>query len=190
MKFFLALFLLFGIATAQAANVTTSVSSNTLTLDAPGPITLTWTVTGAGKCTATGDWTGSKNVIGGTETISVTKTSTFGLTCESPTGPAKVLWTPPSILPAGGLKGYYVFSGPSVTQLARLIEVPGATNTSVQVQTTPGPTYFVVRSVDTSGVESVDSNSASKTVVADKATSAVTVELTIRPNPPTNVTVL
>lgn len=177
---------------ARAATVTSSLTTGTLTLDKPGPVTLTWTATGAGRCIASGDWSGSKNVIGGTETVQVTKTSTFALACESPTGPAKVIWTPDPSYADGStasLKGFVIFSGTSATALARLLDVPGGTNTSAQVQVPPGLTYFVIRQVDANDKESIDSSVVSKNVVADKATATVTVTLQLALNPAKNVQV-
>lgn len=193
MKYILTLLLLLGCAVSvEAANVTSSVTANVLTLDKPGPVTLTWSSTGAGKCTATGDWSGVKN-LSGSEVVQITKTMVFNIMCESPTGPAKVSWVPPTTNNDGStlttLKGFVIFNGPSATAMSRLIDVPGGSNTSVQVQVTPGLNYFMVHSVDQSGVESADSNTATKNVVVDTALSSVTVALMIRPMPPTNVTV-
>mgnify|MGYP001188564987 CR=1 FL=1 len=58
--------------------------SSATTVNLNDVITLTWTTSGASSCTASGDWSGSKNINGSeTITLSSNKTYTFNLTCSS-----------------------------------------------------------------------------------------------------------
>lgn len=54
-----------------------------------GDTTLTWSVTDATSCTATGGWTGVKSVAGGTEVVTVTQSTTYNLSCSGPSGSAQ-----------------------------------------------------------------------------------------------------
>lgn len=63
------------------------LSSNSATVVSGGDVTLNWSVSNASSCTASNDWSGSKNTGGGSETISgLTADSTFVLTCNSSGG--------------------------------------------------------------------------------------------------------
>lgn len=61
--------------TASPASITSSQTS-----------TLTWSSTNANSCTASGAWTGTKN-LSGTQTVTPTTTSTYTLTCNGAGGP-------------------------------------------------------------------------------------------------------
>jgi hypothetical protein len=178
---------------ASAATVTVTLTPSTLSVDKPTDVVLTWASTGAGKCTAVGSWTGVKN-LSGSETVRVTASGSYSLTCESPTGPANLTWTPADGKNTDGttatITGYQVFSGPSPSTLARLQVVPGATTKSAVVEAPPGVTYFALRAQRADGIESVDAVAPQpKSVVADKATAAVSISFSVKPNPPTNFVV-
>lgn len=178
--------------TLCAASVTVSLTVTPTSSAGPIAPTLTWTSTGAGACTASDGWSGAKPVNGTELAAAVSKTTKFTLTCSSPTGPATLSWTPPTTnsdgTPLTNLSGYQIMSGPSASALARntLIGAPASTAT---LQSTPGLMFFSVRSERADGAESIDSNTVSRTVVADTAVGSVTLTVAVVPNPPTNLTV-
>ena len=58
-----------------------------LSISSGGSVTLEWGATGGVTCTASGGWSGTKNVAGGTQVISnVTANTTFALDCTNPQG--------------------------------------------------------------------------------------------------------
>jgi hypothetical protein len=63
------------------------------------------------------------------------------------------------------ISGYLVYYGTSPTNLEQSRSVPGAGNTSYVVSDlAPGTYYFAVATLNSTGVASVVSNAASKTV--------------------------
>lgn len=60
------------------------------------PVTLTWTVTGSvTSCTASGDWSGSKNILGDSEsTPNLTIPQTYNFQCTGPGGPGNTASVP------------------------------------------------------------------------------------------------
>ncbi|MFK8030998.1 MAG: choice-of-anchor U domain-containing protein [Gammaproteobacteria bacterium] len=71
--------------TLSGPSVTLSASPTTVTNG--GSSTLTWSVSNATSCTASGDWSGSKSPDSGTETISnITQDSNYILTCTGANG--------------------------------------------------------------------------------------------------------
>ena len=50
------------------------------------PVLLSWVVKNAATCVASGSWSGSKNPIGGSEEITITRDSTFNLKCTNSLG--------------------------------------------------------------------------------------------------------
>ncbi len=75
--------------TAQPAP-TVSLSSNRTTLTEGESLTLSWNTTNATSCTAAGNWSGTKSINSGSETITPTTTGTYTyiLTCTGPGGSA------------------------------------------------------------------------------------------------------
>ena len=78
---------------------TVSISVNPSSLQCTDPLTstaITWNVTDATSCSATGDWSGSKNATTGSHTENVTPSGstsgatskTYGITCTGPGGTA------------------------------------------------------------------------------------------------------
>lgn len=171
----------------RAASVSATLNANIQVVNGPSSVTLTWTSSGAGKCTATGDWSGVKN-FSGSEVVQVVKASSYTLTCESPTGPATLSWTPSTTYSDGSplvIKSYQVMNGPGVATLARLVVVQ-APATQAVVQSPPGLTFFTVRVQDAAGIESPDSTSVSRQIVPDTSAPRVQVAFTVLPNPVTN----
>ena len=76
--------------TGPADSVSVTVTAPSVTISAnPNPViyntssTITWSATNAGSCTASGDWSGSKNPTGGSEsTGNLTSSKTYTLTCS------------------------------------------------------------------------------------------------------------
>lgn len=181
---------------AHAANVSVSLTVTPTTASASVTPTVTWTSTGAATCTASDGWSGAK-ATNGTETLpALTKTTKFTLTCVSGTGPVTLGWTPPTTnsdgTPITGVTGYQVMMGTDPANLARGPLLPTTPTQNVSIQAPPGKQYFTLRTEQTIGsvnLESVDTATASKTVVADQAVASQTLTFAIVPNPPTNFTV-
>ena len=67
---------------------TLSLSATPFSVRVGGIITLSWLSTDANSCTASGDWSGSKATTGGSESMSISNSSTFTLTCTGDGGSA------------------------------------------------------------------------------------------------------
>src|SRR5262245_54745040 len=66
---------------------TLTLTANPTTVASGGSSTLTWVVTNATSCTASGGWTGSKNAAGGTQVINnITATTSYSLQCTGAGG--------------------------------------------------------------------------------------------------------
>ncbi|MBT3725874.1 MAG: hypothetical protein HOG41_21085 [Gammaproteobacteria bacterium] len=95
-KIFFNLFLVFILSAcseADSVNVTVSAPAPTVSLSAsPESITsgesttINWTSTDASECTASGDWSGSRNTSGSQTFTSLTADSTFNLNCSGAGG--------------------------------------------------------------------------------------------------------
>ena len=72
-------------AAACPAPVVTLTASPT-TINPAGTSVLTWTVSGATSCTASGGWSGSKAAGGGSESVSPLVTTTYNLSCTGAGG--------------------------------------------------------------------------------------------------------
>jgi hypothetical protein len=131
----------------------------------------------------------------------VTSTSQYKLDCKWPgaAGSATIAWVPPTTngdgSPLTDLAGYRIFYGTAQGSLNTRQDVAGAATASANVSNlTSGSTYyFVVRALNAAGIESADSNVASKAIVGGtpptaSASSTVTVDKV--PSPPTGVTVI
>lgn len=181
--------------TALGANVSASLSITPTSSNSPIAATVSWTSSGAGLCTASGGWSGVKGSSGSELLPSVSKTTIFTLTCTSPTGPATLSWTPPTLFTDGStlstLTGYQVMMGQDTNNLARGPLLP-ATPNNATIQAPSGKTFFALRSEATLNgltIESVDTPQVSKTVVADTVMQSVTLTIAVVPNPPTNLVV-
>lgn len=190
----LLLFVLFAVSgVAQAANVGVTLSINPQITDRPTAVTVTWSSTGAGVCTASGGWSGGKSVTG-TEVLPLVSVKTdYTLVCTSPTGPATLSWTPNLTFTDNTVMvptGYQVMVGSTSANLARGPLLPPSPTSGVVIQAPPGAQIFTLRSeakLNGVDVESVDSSPpVSKLVVADKATASVSLVFKILPNSPTD----
>lgn len=190
----------FSTANAQTVTLTASPSSG----DATVTPMLTWTVTGTfASCTATGGWSGSKAVIGGSETVAaIVKDTTYNLTCTTPagtTGSATLTWTAPTTRTDGSpytnAAGYRIYYGPTAATMNSTFDItsPGVltkTLTGIAV----GTTFFSMTAIDLDGIESKQTNALSKAIVGTAGTSVsaapVTVKVKVLPGVPQNFTVV
>ena len=202
------------IALASRAEAQAAGSGSFTIATAPGPTagqvipTLTWSTTPAGAtCTASGDtaWTGTK---AGSGTLAMPAralpTPLYGLACTWPGDTtATISWTAPTTNTDGSalakcaaatdtgpcLAKYKVCRGASATAITdcRDHAFPNSTSTPWGGTLIVGTHFFAVKAVTGDGVESVLSNSASKTITpAMQWTASVGVKV---PKEPTNLTV-
>jgi hypothetical protein len=174
--------LLAGLAQAQTAGV---VSLSATPTSGTGSVTprLTWSTNPvATSCTASGGWSGTKAASGAQTLTAINANTNYTLTCTWGTGSATVNWTAPTTNTNGSaltnLARYKVLYGPASNNFTRYVAVDDPTRTSAVVNSlAPGTWYFSVRAVNSSGVESVNSNVASRAVTG--ATAARTVSVTV-----------
>ena len=150
---------------------------------------LTWSTNPVARsCTASGGWSGAK-AASGTQTLAAISASTnYTLTCTWSTGSTNVSWTPPTTnndgSPLTNLARFKVLYGTSSTSLTNSVIVDDITARSATISSlTPGTWWFAVRAVNTSNVESANSNVGSKAVSG--STAARSVAITITAPPPT-----
>jgi serine protease len=181
------LFVAAGAAQAQTAGVVTLRANSTSATGSLVPV-LTWSTNPtASSCRASSGWSGNKSAAG-TETLArITASTNYTLTCTWGTGSARVSWVPPTANTDGsaltnlaGFRVYYSTSNTSFTQSSTVNDMAASTTTISSLA--PATWYFKVRALNSSQVESADSNIASKAVTG--ATSASTVGITITSSPP------
>ncbi len=63
-----------------------SLTTNPVSVGAGGSAALTWSVTGATSCTASGGWSGARPTAGRTDTGALSTTTTYTLACSGPGG--------------------------------------------------------------------------------------------------------
>jgi serine protease len=184
----LALFLLgAGAAQAQTAGVVTLTANKTTSTGSFAPV-LTWSTNPVAKsCTASGGWTGTKSASGSQTLPTISSSTNYTLTCAWSNGSANVSWTSPTTNVDGSsltnLASFKVVYGTSSTSLTQSAIVDDITRTSTTISPlTAGTWYFAVRAVNTSGVESANSNVTTKSVAG--ATAAKTVAITINSTTP------
>lgn len=74
-------------APAPTVDLKVNTSDDPATIDSSDSVTLSWTATDATTCTASGGWSGNKNVAGGSEVIlNITSNSTYTLQCAGDGG--------------------------------------------------------------------------------------------------------
>jgi hypothetical protein len=194
---FLACLLLLGlVATAHAVPSVTLTATASSTL-APANVTLTWTTSEVGACTAGGGWSGAKSATGGTETITgVTGTTSYGLACTTATGTVTVRWTPPTTnvdgSPLTDLVGYKIYRSNTIATVPSgvviLVNDPAASSFVITGLST-GPYHFGMKAVNAAGVESLMSATVSRSVTTANITAAAVVTLEQRPSAPVLVSV-
>ena len=164
---------------------TVSLSANPTSVPLNGTTTLSWDSSNADSCTASGDWSGSKDV-SGSETISaLTSDSNFILSCSdangsvsdsvdvtiilSGNGTALLSWTPPTENTDGStltdLAGYKIYYGTASSSYTEIVTINNPGLSSYQIDNlTTADWYFVVTSVNSAGIESSYSTEVSKTI--------------------------
>jgi len=179
-------------AHAQTAGTINFSANQTSATGSLAPV-LTWSTSPvATSCTASGGWSGTKFASGSETLPTITASASYTLTCVWGGGSANVSWAIPTKNTDGStltdLAGFKVRFGTSASALTQTQSVnnPSATSTTVPALST-GTWYFSVRAVNSSQVESGDSNVAQKTI--SSASAAKTVAITITPSttppPPT-----
>lgn len=171
-----------GAAQAQTAGV---VNLSVTPTSGTGSVTpkLTWSTSPtAQSCTASGGWSGTK-AASGTQTLTAVRANTnFTLTCTWGTGSAAVSWAAPTKNSDGtnltDLASFKVLYGTSTGSMTRTANITDPTRRTATLSSlSPATWYFKVRAVNSKGVESGDSNIASKAVKG--ATAAKTVKVTV-----------
>jgi hypothetical protein len=194
---FLACLLLLGLVTAAHAVPSVTLTATASSALAPANVTLTWTTSEVGACTAGGGWSGAKSATGGTETITgVTGTTSYGLACTTATGTVTVRWTPPTTnvdgSPLTDLVGYKIYRSNTIATVPSgvvvLVNDPAATSFVIAGLST-GPYHFGMKSVNAAGVESLMSATVSRSVTTTNITAAAVVTLEQRPSAPVLVSV-
>jgi hypothetical protein len=181
-----ALALFAGTAAAQTAGVVTLTANATSASGSFQP-TLTWSTNpAASSCSASGGWSGTKAASGKQTIATINTTVSYTLTCNWGSGSATVRWTPPTTNTNGSaltnLAKYKIRYGTSSSSLDRSTTVDDPSRSSHTIGAlAAGTWFFAVRAINSSNVESSDSNVSSKSVSA--ASSAKTVRISI-PAPP------
>ena len=178
-------------AHAQTAGTISFSANKTSATGSLAPV-LTWSTTPvATSCTASGSWSGTKFASGSETLPTITANASYTLTCYWGGGSANVSWSIPTKNTDGStltdLAGFKVRFGTSASALTQTQSVnnPSATSATVPALST-GPWSVSVRAVNSSQVESANSNVAQKTI--NSASAAKTVAITITPSttpPPT-----
>jgi hypothetical protein len=173
------------VAAPPVPTPTLSFSTNLVTVSQNGSTTLSWNTTDVTSCTATGDWSGSKSASGSETINSITTNSQFTLTCsgmggtvndtidvavvQSNNGTALLSWTPPTENTDNSaltdLAGYKIYYGTSSGSYDDTITIsnPGLTSYLVE-NLASSDWYFVMTSVNSSGIESSYSIEVTKTI--------------------------
>jgi hypothetical protein len=194
---FLACLLLLGLVTAAHAVPSVTLTATASSTLAPANVTLTWTTSEVGACTAGGGWSGAKSATGGTETITgVTGTTSYGLACTTATGTVTVRWTPPTTnvdgSPLTDLVGYKIYRSNTIATVPSgvviLVNDPAASSFVITGLST-GPYHFGMKAVNAAGVESLMSATVSRSVTTANITAAAVVTLEQRPSAPVLVSV-
>lgn len=173
---------------AALAEVTVTLTADPAQGDVSVTPTLTWSSTGAASCTASGGWSGVKAPSGSETLPAINVTTTYNLSCSADGGEAVLTWTPPTKRTDGSdltnLAQYGIFVGGDSANLSKVETIPAGGTTYTLTGLAEGPTFFAMTALDANGVESVKSNSVSKTVVAASAAANTTVTIQSAPNPP------
>ena len=143
--------------------------------------TLTWSSSNTASCTASGGWSGSKNLSGSQSVGPINQDQTYQLTCQGTSGGSAIAmvtvdvrqailsWAPPTQNVDGSaltdLTGYKLYWGNSSRSYGTSQPVNGAGTTSQTLALSPGTYYFAVTALDSSGNESAFSNEVTKTVL-------------------------
>jgi hypothetical protein len=179
----LPLMLLGSLAQAQTAGTVTFSANKTSASGSFKPV-LTWSTTPvASSCTASGGWSGTKFAAGSETLSAITSSKSYTLTCKWGSGIAKLTLTAPKTNTNGSaltnLAGYKALYGTSSGALTKTMSFSDPKATSLSVPSVPAGTwYFAVRSVNSAGVESGNSNVAQKSITGASAAKTVNISVT------------
>lgn len=182
--------LLIGIALTgpalAAPTVTISVNPTNATVSA-FPV-VTWSSSETTSCEASGGWSGTKDTIGSEQLPEIFATTTYTLTCSGSGGGATLTWTPPTTRtdgsPLTNLAQYNIFMGTTAGNLAVYETILSGGTTYTLNNLSGGMKYFSMSAIDSDGLESVQSNTASKDIILPSAAGSATVNITTLPRPP------
>ena len=171
--------------TIDTAALSVELTASPASVPSDGSTTLTWVSSNADSCTASGDWSGSKD-LSGSETIDgLTADSQFILTCSdadgsvndsvdvtiasSGDGTALLSWTPPTENTDGSaltdLAGYKIYYGTASNNYTQSVTIDNPGLSSYQIDNlTAADWYFVITAVNSSDIESAYSAEVSKTI--------------------------
>ena len=190
--FFALIALLPTAAFAQSITITASPNSGT----SPVTPSLTWSVTGASGCVASGGWSGPRTATGSQAQAAITETTTYTLTCAvAGDSSVSLTWIPPTQntdnSPLTDLASYTIYAGASVASLAPYQTIPAPASSATLTGFTPGTQFFAILATNAAGENSDLSSTASKTFTAGSTiTRSVTVTVRKKPRPPGSLTVL
>ena len=184
---FCLMFFISGAAQAQTAGVVTLRANSTSAQGSLVPV-LTWSTNPvATSCRASGGWSGNKGVSGSETLARISGSTNYTLTCTWGSGLARVSWVAPTQntdgTPLTNLAGFRVYYSTSNSSFSTSTLVNDTTSRTTTINALPAGTwYFMVRVLNSSQVESANSNVASKAVSG--ATAANTVSISISSAPP------
>jgi hypothetical protein len=174
------------IAEAQSAGVVSLSASKTSSSGSLQP-TLTWsTAPAATTCRASGGWSGTKAASGSQVIATINATTSYTLTCDWGSGSVTVRWDAPTAntdgSPLTDLAKFKIVYGTSQTALNRSTVISDPARRSHTLGSLgAGTWYFAVRAINSSNLESGDSNLGSKRVTAASASRSLTISI---PPPP------
>ena len=171
--------------TVAAPVPTLSFSASPSSVNANGTTTLSWTGTNVTSCTASGDWSGNMAAAGSEVKSAMITDSQFTLNCSGPggsvnktvnvivlqssNGTALLSWTPPIQNTDGSLlkdlAGYTIRYGTSPGNYSETITLnnPGLSSYLVE-NLFSADWFFVMTSINSSGIESGNSREVGKTI--------------------------
>ncbi|MGE0623708.1 MAG: hypothetical protein AB7I04_04560 [Pseudomonadales bacterium] len=160
---------------------TVSLTAASTLVDSGSGTTLNWSSTDATGCTASGGWSGGRSTSGSASTGSISRQTTFSLSCSGAGGSALAMvaisvqgtvtvnWVAPTEnvdgTPLTDLAGYRVYYGTGSRSYADMQEVPSRTATSASFALPSGDYYVAMTALDGEGNESAYSNEVLKTVL-------------------------
>ena len=158
---------------------TVSLSSDQLTVNEGGSVTLSWSTSGADSCAASGGWGGTLATSGSQTVGPLTSGTTFSLSCTGSggsalqmisvavVGPVSLAWVAPDQnvdgSPLTDLAGYRIYYGDSSRAYSEMVELASPSATSHTLNLASGDYYVAMTALDAEGNESGYSNEVVKT---------------------------
>ncbi len=144
-----------------------------------GVTTLTWSSQNADSCTASGGWSGTKNLADSEQVGPITAATTYTLSCTGPGGTAiemltvaitsmiGLAWVAPTEnvdgTPLTDLAAYRIYYGSGSRSYDDFLDVTDPTATSYAVDVISGTYYVAMTAINADGDESAYSNEVIKT---------------------------